>query len=193
MFYKVVRAVLGVLIRIICGCKFSGQENIPKDGAAIFCSNHGSFSDPIAVAVGCPGRIIHFMGKKELFEIPVLKYIVPYLQAFPVDRSKNDMRAIKTALKYLKEGEAIGIFAQGTRVSEGDEAAAKGGVALIAAKSGAPIVPVHVIGRFGFRTNIKVVYGEPISLAEYRNQRLTTEMLSALAEDIMKKISAMEA
>ena len=101
------------------------------------------------------------------------------------------MKAIKTAIQLLKGGDVVGIFAQGTRVSGDDAAAAKGGVALIAVKSNVPVVPVHIMGSYGFRKRVTVVFGQPISLEEYQGQRLNTALLTQIADRIMGQVLAL--
>lgn len=191
MIYRIFWTVLQAYIRIFFKFRIVGVENVPKNGAAILCANHMSANDPISVAVPIY-RPVHYMAKKELFKNKLFTWLLGQINAFPVDRSKNDMKAIKTALKCLKDGELMGIFAQGTRVGEGDAAAAKGGVALLAAKSGAPVIPVHITGQYKFRKAVTVIYGKPITLEQYAGQRLTTEVLGEIADNIMEQVMSLE-
>ena len=110
------------------------------------------------------------------------------LKAIPVDRSSTDMKAFKLAIEYLKNGEILGIFAQGTRVKEGEEMNAKAGVALFALKSEAPVVPVCITGNYKLFSKVLINFGEPIRFDEYRNKKFKTKDLENIAENIMKKI-----
>ena len=180
-----------LLMRLCFRFRVVGAENVPKTGGVVLCANHISAFDPLAVAAG-QKRPVHFMAKKEIFKGGIINAVLEkVLYAFPVDRQKNDMKAIKTAIQLLKGGDVVGIFAQGTRVGGDDAAAAKGGVALIAVKSNVPVVPVHIMGSYGFRKRVTVVFGQPISLEEYQGQRLNTALLTQIADRIMGQVLAL--
>ena len=188
MLYPAAKVVLKVLYKFYFK-KFTviGKENVPKSGPAILCANHISYFDPITISVYLD-RMPCFMAKKELFDHKWLAPIIKDLRAFPVDRNKNDMSAIKTAIKCLKNGDMLGIFLQGGIRKDGEEKALKAGTALIALKSNAPIVPIHIEGTFRFRSRVSVTYGEPITLEQYQGQRIRSEQLMEISEDLMKKI-----
>ena len=134
-----------------------GTEHVPPPGTPlVIAANHVSGLDPFLVARALPrGRFLQFMAKKELF-LPVIGWIIRTGGSFPVDRSGNDVASIRTALRVLKENGTVGIFPEGTR--GGTEL--HGGVALIAAKGRAPILPAG-IRRDGRRWI--VTFGPPIS------------------------------
>ena len=104
------------------------------------------------------------MAKHTLFGIPVVGYFVRAYGAFPVNREKADLSAIKTALRILKDGEVLGIFPEGTRVKGEKVSDPKGGIAMFSWKTKAPVVPVHLEyrRRFHFLNHIEVTIGEPI-------------------------------
>ena len=131
------------------------------------------------------------MDKKELFEKRWSAKLLSALGAFPVDRQTTDMKALKTAIKLLKNGEALGIFAEGTRVKEGEAKAAKAGVALFALKGEAPIVPICISSKYKFRSVVHIRYGKPIYLDEYKGQKVTTEMMEEITEKVMEKVREM--
>lgn len=114
-----------------------GREHIPPAGRLIVAGNHVTSLDPFLIARGIPGRQLQFMSKKELF-VPVLGAIIRAGGSFPVDRSRNDLGAVRTALRILEAGGTVGIFPEGTR--GGQEL--QGGVALLALKGRAPVLPV---------------------------------------------------
>ncbi|UBV42939.1 1-acyl-sn-glycerol-3-phosphate acyltransferase [Deinococcus taeanensis] len=134
-----------------------GRENVPAPGTPlVVAANHVSSLDPFLVARALPpGRFLQFMAKKELF-LPGIGDIIRAGGSFPVDRSGNDLGAVRTALRILKANGTVGIFPQGTRGG----AAMQGGVALIAAKGRAPILPAG-LSREGKRWIVH--FGEPIS------------------------------
>ncbi|WP_158263816.1 lysophospholipid acyltransferase family protein [Deinococcus arcticus] len=134
-----------------------GREHVPPPGSPlVVAANHVSALDPFLVARALPpGRFLQFMAKKELF-VPGIGDIIRAGGSFPVDRSGTDLGAVRTALRVLKAGGTVGIFPQGTRGG----AEMQGGVALIAAKGRAPILPAG-ISRRGRAWVIQ--FGEPIS------------------------------
>ena len=140
--YRFVLAVtyLPVLLR---GMKLDvqGQEHVPPPGTPlVIAANHVSGLDPFLVARALPaGRYLQFMAKKELF-LPLIGWIIRTGGSFPVDRGGNDVGAIRTAVRVLQENGTVGIFPEGTR--GGQEL--HGGVALIAAKGRAPILPAGI-------------------------------------------------
>ncbi|GAA5514487.1 hypothetical protein Dcar01_03243 [Deinococcus carri] len=146
---------LPVLLR---GHRFEvhGRENVPPPGTPlIVAGNHRTNLDPFLIARSLPpGRYLQFMSKKELF-VPVIGDIIRAGGSFPVDRTINDLGAVRTSLRILQAGGTLGIFPEGTR--GGGEM--QGGVALLALKGKAPILPVG-LSREGKRWIVR--FGEPI-------------------------------
>lgn len=134
-----------------------GREHVPAPGTPlVVAAKHVSGLDPFLVARALPpGRFLQFMAKKELFG-PVIGPIISAGGSFPVDRETNDVGAIRNSLRILARGGTVGIFPEGTR--GGQEL--HGGVALIAAKARAPILPVG-LSRQGRRWVVR--FGEPLS------------------------------
>lgn len=190
MLYHIIHFVGSIFYALFFRVTVTGQENIPKEGAAILCGNHISNFDPITMALYMK-RLPHYMAKKELFQVPVLGWLITHLNAFPVDRNSADMNAFKMAIKVLKSGELVGMFAQGTRVKPGEEKAAKAGVALFAMKGNAPVIPVAISGSCKLFSKMKISYGEPLYFEEYRGKRLNTETLELITGQIMDKINEM--
>lgn len=118
-----------------------GREHVPPPGTPlVIAANHEHALDPFLIAHALPsGRWLQFMAKKELFK-PIIGWIISAGGSFPVDREANDVGAIRTALRILKENGTVGIFPEGHR--GGNEL--HGGVALIAAKGRAPILPTGI-------------------------------------------------
>lgn len=191
-FYYLVRTLVRIYYKIMFKMKFIGMENVPKEGAAVLCCNHISNYDPLTMAAFLD-RLPRFIAKKELFQNKLLAKLLYALKAFPVDREATmDMKSFKTAVKTLKEGEMLGIFAEGTRVKEGEEKAAKAGVAMFALKGNAPVIPIAISGKYKFRGEITVCFGKPMWLEEYRDIRVTTEKLEEITGKIMEKVNEMK-
>lgn len=169
-----------------------GRENIPKDGAMVLCSNHISNHDPILIGMHMK-RQAHFMAKKELFGTPLGEFIFYGIGAFPLDRSvPMDMKAFKSALNILKEGKVLGIFAEGTRVKEGEKVEPKAGVAMLAVKGNAVVLPVAISANYKFRSRVTIEYGKPMEFSEYREGKITTEKMAEMTAKIMERIDEMK-
>lgn len=165
MYWTLVYAIKFLII-VIFGIDIEGLENIPKEGGAIIAGNHTTWFDPFPIAVALK-RPIHFMAKIELFEIPVIGWILPRVNVFPVKRGLADRDAIRIAQERVKGGNLLGIFPEGTRNKNKDEVLPlQGGASLISLKTGVPIVPCVVtnIHPLRFRKRVKVAFGPPIDL-----------------------------
>lgn len=189
-FYTFARGLVKIYYKFAFRMDIQGEEHIPKEGGVVLCCNHMSNLDPTTMA-GFVRRPVRYIAKKELFEKRWSAKLLSALGAFPVDRQTTDMKALKTAIKLLKNGEALGIFAEGTRVKEGEAKAAKAGVALFALKGEAPIVPICISSKYKFRSVVHIRYGKPIYLDEYKGQKVTTEMMEEITEKVMEKVREM--
>ena len=144
MFYGFVRFVVRVFFRLYFRWEVYGSQHLPPTGGVILASNHVSYLDP--PLMGCAvDRPVHFMGKKELFGIPILSRVFRWLYAFPVERNGADRKAIRQALSILNSGEVLGIFPEGTRGDGSALLKPQPGTVLLALRSGAPIVPMAIV------------------------------------------------
>jgi len=121
-----------------------GISNVPKTGGVVVVSNHGSHLDPPILGHAL-GRPVAFMAKTELFRVPILSYIISACGAYPVKRGAGDREALKTASNRLIEGFATGVFLDGSRQENGRVNDPKAGAALLAARTGCPILPVAIV------------------------------------------------
>ena len=187
-FYAFAKAIMRVFFAVVYPLRMLGAENLPGSGAAILCGNHMSLLDPLA-AGRAVGRPVRFMGKKELFKVPLLNGLLRSLGAFPVDRGNADMTAVRTSLSILKEGGVLGIFPQGGR-EMGGYRGMETGVALIALKSGAPVVPMRIMRKFRpFRRNTLII-GETVDLSAY-SIRAGSEALTKATQKIEAAVAAL--
>ena len=136
-------------------------------GASVVCCNHTSWLDPVLVALGIgPKYPLHFMGKKELFQIPILGKIFRAVGAFPVDRGNVDLGTMRHSINLLKSGERVAIFPEGTRVRpdevQTDLDGVKTGVAMIAVRGGVPIIPVYLSRHKKLFRKTSVIIGAPV-------------------------------
>jgi 1-acyl-sn-glycerol-3-phosphate acyltransferase len=163
--YRLFRRAMILLCRLLFGYTLHGGDRVPSEGPMIVASNHSQYADPVLVCVAVPRRL-QWMAKKQLFVFPFRKFF-EFIGSFPVDREGGGRGAIRAALAFLAEGWALGIFPEGTH--RGASREAKSGVVVLAVRSGASVLPVHV-GRLpgplsrlrGRRLHIFV--GEPIQL-----------------------------
>ena len=192
MFYKFSKVFVRFIFFFVFRLKIVGTENVPKEGPAILAMNHRSNLDPVMAAITCP-RQLRFMAKSELFDIKFFGGLIKSLGAFPVHRGKGDLAAIKVAFDMFKNGEVMLMFPEGGRVKNSLKRKAKPGVALIAQKSGVPVIPVNLSGEFRFMGKVTFTYGKPISFEEYKGLRISGEEIQKLADDVLEKIYRLSA
>jgi glycerol-3-phosphate dehydrogenase (NAD(P)+) len=156
LVYWVVRAILQPFFHVYFRLGRIGREHIPGTGPVILASNHRSFLDPFVIAV-MARRPIYFVAKKELFAFhPVVSWLLGALGAFPIDRGASDQQAMATARAILERGEVVLMFPEGTRVRPGALGIARRGVGRLALETGAPVVPVAVIGTEAVRRGRRI-------------------------------------
>lgn len=156
------------------GFRSFGRDNIPKTGPVIFAPVHVSHCDPPAVACGCSRRM-RFMAKADLFEHKIFGPLIASLGAFRVNRGESDTESIRMSIELLNAGEAILVFPEGTRGDGETMLPVARGVAMLAKKTNAKIVPVGLIGTLERlpkgaskprRSVVSVVYGQPFTYSE---------------------------
>ena len=187
MLYKIAVAIIRFLMFFVVRFKAKGTENIPAEGGMILALNHSSNYDPVFAAIGCT-RKLTFMAKAELFKNPLFGGLIKSLGAFPVNRGSGDVGAIKSAFSIINSGKVMLIFPEGRRVKKGTDSKAQPGVAMIAHRTGAPIVPAYIEGDVKWLNKVTVTFGEPIYLDEYKGQKLNSQQLQGIADDILGKI-----
>ncbi len=186
LIYHFISGTLYLVFKLFYRVKVNGRDNLPKSGGVIVVSNHISNYDPPLLAAVFK-RPLRFMAKKELFEKAIMRFVLYLADAFPVDRDKNDIRAVKTALTILKNGEVLGLFPEGTRRPEGKPGNLKAGSVMLAVKSGVPIVPVGIknVKRKG---RITVNIGEKFNMKKFSKKKLSKKEREEAADLIKEKI-----
>jgi 1-acyl-sn-glycerol-3-phosphate acyltransferase len=173
-----------------------GRENVPKNGAFILASNHLNNADPPAITGVIPRRI-YWMAKTELFRIPFVGLGFRLFGYIPVRRFEADLGALRKAQETLAKGRVLGMFPEGTRSKTGSLSEGEPGTAVIALRTGAPILPMALWGTENFnlprdlfkRTRVEVRIGKPFRLE--RSRRLTKQEVADGTREIMERIAAL--
>lgn len=193
MIYGLLKNSLKFFFGLFFRMRILGKENVPFSGPVILAANHMSNWDPPILATYLD-RPVSYMAKQELFEVPVLGRAIASCHAFPIKRGAADRAAIKMAIKILKLGNCVGVFPEGTRSQDGKLHKPAAGVALIAALSSVPVVPVALIGTneiFSHHrafSRVTVVYGKPMFFSGERSDR---NALQEFSQKIMDEIDRM--
>lgn len=170
-FYWFIVNTFAPVVRFLMRIKTYGKEKEQKDGALIVCANHTAMFDVLSLAVSFD-RQLRFLGKKEIFKVPVLAQFARAMGAYSVDRGNGDVAAIKKTLSLLGEGEAVAMFPQGTRYTHIDPAKTevKSGVGMMVYRSKADVQPVFIRVKnykYRFLRKKEVIIGEPIRYEEF--------------------------
>ena len=141
ILYSLLRALAWVLTHLVCRYQVNGQEHVPRSGALLVVANHLSWYDPLLLGVVLPRRV-WFYTKAEIFTWPVAGWLARHTGQISVYRGESDRAALEKALAYLREGKALVIFPEGTVERQERMIAAHPGVAMLAVRSGATVLPV---------------------------------------------------
>lgn len=186
-FYSFAKVIVGGVYRPLFRVRSIGRENVPEEGGVLLCSNHIHNFDPIMLGLTL-NRPIHFMAKKELFEVPVLRKIITALGAFPVKRGMSDREALRTGLKVLKDGHVMGLFPEGTRSKTGKLGKPLAGAGFFALRTDAAVVPAAIIGNYKPFSQMTVIYGKPIDMTELRERKASAADAAELIMEEIKKL-----
>lgn len=190
MLYNFVRFLCNPILNLLFKPQIIGLENFPTSGKTIVYSNHICALDPVVLACILP-RKINFMAKSELFQNRILAYVLRRLGAFPVRRGTADISAIKNSLRVLNEGGVFGIFPEGTRSKDGKLKTFSQGVASIAHKSKATLVPVVFLNDYKVFGRLRIRIGAPLDFKSYFEQRSNTELFEIMTDEMGQAIKKM--
>jgi len=166
--WAVGRPTIGTFVKVGARLKVYGQDRVPLDGGLVIACNHISWLDPPALGAACP-RTIYYMAKIESHRTPGLGTLIRAFGTFPVRRGESDRDAVRTMRQVVRDGRALGVFAEGTRQLSGVPGDVQPGAAMVALQEDVPIVPVAVHGslswRFGNFHPVSIAWGEPITFS----------------------------
>lgn len=172
-----------------------GAENEPQQGPFLVCSNHISNHDVILIAA-CLQHQVRYMAKAELFKIPLLKQLISALGAYPVDRKRGDVGAIKKTISLLESGQVVGMFPQGHRYPGQLPASTptKAGAGMIVAKTKVTVLPVSIENkkmrmRFFRKTTFRI--GKPITFEAYDELSNNKSDYQMITDSIFANICSM--
>lgn len=192
-WFRTLRRAEPFLYRPIFPYKKYGHTEMFKDRAYIFVGNHLSVLDVVFPAVST-NRAVHFMAKSSLFEKGLMKWFVHKCECIPVNRDGTDVKAVMQAMKYLKMGENVVIFPEGTRNKTKETFLPfKGGATAISIKTKTPIVPMVQVKKIRIFRKAHVLFGEPMEFTEYYDKRLTEEDVKKCDDILLAKLQEMHA
>ena len=186
--WRWLRLVLGTLVRVALRPRVHGVEHVPRTGPVLIVSNHASWWDIPSVGQVQP-RTIRYMGKSELFRVPILGPIITWGGAFAVRRGEADRDALRTVHETLVAGGVVGIFIQGHRQAELE--GAKAGAGRCAVVEDVPVVPVAIRGTRDWRPGrrVHIHFGPPRRYE--RGERRAAQAYRETADELMADIRGM--
>jgi 1-acyl-sn-glycerol-3-phosphate acyltransferase len=185
-----VRTVVRGVYHIWYNFTIEGEENIPQDRPLIIASNHRSFADPVVITIPFR-RPLTYMARDTLFKNKLFAAFIRFLGAFPVKRDSASTELFRTTEEILASGKNLVIFPEGTRQYKNKVGSGKSGVAMIAAKSGADVIPCGICfegEKLHFRSKLTVRFGKVISAEELAIEGTSSKELRRVKEIIMNGI-----
>lgn len=198
VYYHVGTEIARVGMALFARIDRQGRENVPRHGPLIVVSNHMGNSD-IPLVTSTVDRYVFFMAKHDLFRGPVRNHVLRGLGAFPLKRNGNDPEALLWAMRQLDRDRCVGLFPEGGRSLDGHMRMAYPGVAYLALKSQAPILPVAVWGTEKIRPlwrtllafcHMSVRVGQPFTLPQIEGN-VSRAVLEHFTDNIMSRIAVM--
>ena len=189
--YRVARAAAAFLFSWLMPVKYHHIERVQLDAPFILIANHNSLLDPLAVGWKCCRYHIRFLGKKELVQKRFGHWLFQKLLMIDVDRHNMDMAAMRACLKTLREGHVLGVFPEGTRHKEGVMESMETGIAMIALRSGAPLLPAYISDKPRLFRRTHVYYADPIYVKDIAQKGVNKEACAEVMERINASYHAM--
>jgi 1-acyl-sn-glycerol-3-phosphate acyltransferase len=159
------RPVIQPLIRVFAPLRVYGKERVPLEGGVVMAFNHFSWIDPPVFGTASP-RTIYFMAKVEAHRMPGLGHLVRFFGTFSVRRGESDREAVRMMRQVVREGHALGLFAEGTRQRTGVPGKVQAGAAMVALQEDVPVIPAAIHGTQDWKPGnfkpVSVVWGEPM-------------------------------
>lgn len=191
MLYSILKPLIWIVLKVLFWFKVEGKpskRDLPQ-GKLVICANHISMFD-VVLLIATFDRKISFMAKKELFENGFMKWLLEQYDAFPIDRENLDREALRNASQVLKDENVLGIFPEGTRIKNIEDrsrANFNNGIAMIAYKDMADILPVTIEGNYKLFSGVKVIYHDLIKIDSFEAEN-KKELYEKIVDRIYYKI-----
>ncbi len=201
VYFVAKRLVRWFIFPLLGGLEVHGVENVPAAGGAVIAPNHVSYLDPPFLSGFLPRRA-YFMAKRELFEVPVLGWVLHRNCVFPVERGAPDRAALRHGVEILRQGQLLVIFPEGTRSSDGRIGPGELGCALVAGRAGVPIIPCAMVGsdriltrhaRMLGRSRLYCAFGEPVTVEPDPRGRFSRPALQRATDTLMERVTTLHA
>lgn len=199
LFYWTIKTIAWPVTRLYVRLGVEGLDRIPREGPCIVVANHASYADSVVLGSAFPRRIM-FLITAPIYSMKRLKWFYYMMGAIPVAPEVADPGALKAALRALHRGGVVGIFPEGQRMAGGRIGSAKGGVALLASRSGAPVIPAAIVGArsvmpvgamFPRPFKMKVRFGAPLTFPRTDGARASREQLDRFAVRVMTEVESL--
>ncbi len=194
--FNLTQYVLKGIFTILYRVNIKGQDKIPRKGKYLICSNHISYLDSVLIGAYLP-RFTYFMAKRELFTFSLISNLVTFYNAFPINRAIIDRATFNTALNILKNENILCLFPEGTRSVDGKIGEGKKGIGLISFLSGAPVIPMVIVGsnkiiqkphKRIFFPKIKIAIGDTIDTARIIKENNRKDAIQIIVDDTMRSL-----
>jgi len=163
--WAVGRPTIGLAGRLATRLRVYGEDRVPRDGGIVVAANHFSWLDPVVLGAASP-RILYYMAKIEAHRVPGFGAFIRSFGCFSVRRGESDRDAVRTMRRIVADGNALGLFVEGTRQRSGVPGAVQPGAAMVAIQEDVPVVPVAVYGtpswKIGNFAPCSLAVGEPV-------------------------------
>ena len=190
-WFRTLRRAIPIIYRPFFPYTKHGHTEPFTDREYIFVGNHLSLWD-VVFPVSCTDRAVHFIAKNSLFKKGLMKKFVTKSECIPVNRDGTDVKAVMQAMKYLKKGECLGIFPEGTRNKTNERFLPfKGGATAISIKTRTPVIPIVQVKKIRIFRKAHVLIGEPMEFTEFYGKRLTEEDIQKCEDVLCDKMNEM--
>jgi 1-acyl-sn-glycerol-3-phosphate acyltransferase len=197
--YIVSRTFCWLVLKVFTSYKVHGLYKVPLKGRLIIAGNHASYLDP--PGIGCEVRRgdVHYIAKAELFKGGIKKWLFSKLQCIPAGGPAQDFETVRSAMKLLKNDNALVIFPEGTRSVDGDLKQPEMGIGLLACRTSSPVMPVYISGTYKalpkgskfirFGSKVRVHFGELIDFHTKTNVKPGRQVYAEVSKRIMDEIA----